>query len=110
MSNYSSYDSAPRTSTMAIISLVASILGLSAIPLLGSIVGVITGHMARREIKDSGGTLEGDGLAKAGLIIGYVGIGLTVLGICFALFVILLTTGIIGASLNSFVPLLLLAA
>ena len=70
------------TSNMAIVSLAAGVLGLTLFPFIGSIVAVITGPMARREIRDSGGGLEGDGLALAGLILGWAGIGLTALAIC----------------------------
>ena len=70
------------TSNMALVSLIAGILGLSIFPLLGSIVAVITGQMARREIRESAGTLGGDGLATAGLVLGWIGIGLSVIGLC----------------------------
>jgi len=74
-------------STTAIISLIAGILGLTAFPILGSIVAVVTGHMAKGEIARSNGTIGGGGLATAGLILGYIGIGLAVLGLCgFGLF------------------------
>lgn len=67
------------TNTMAIISLVSSVLGLTFVPILGSIAGVITGHIARRQIAETGE--QGSGAATAGLIIGYVGVALLVLGI-----------------------------
>ena len=67
---------------MAVVSLIAGILGLTMFPLIGSIVAVITAPMAKKEIASSAGTLGGEGLAKAGLILGWVGIGLTVLGVC----------------------------
>jgi hypothetical protein len=70
------------TSTMAIVSLVAGILGLSLMPLVGSIVAVITGSIAKRDIVASGGAQSGEGLATAGAILGWVGIGLTVVGLC----------------------------
>jgi hypothetical protein len=70
------------TSNMAIISLVAGVLGMTLVPFIGSIVAVITGPMARSEIKESKGALEGDGLALAGLILGWVGIGLTAIAFC----------------------------
>jgi len=74
---------APQTnSTMAIISLVAGILGLTLFPIIGSIIAVITGPMAKKEILASGGALTGEGLATAGLVMGWIGIGLTVLGLC----------------------------
>jgi apolipoprotein N-acyltransferase len=60
------------TSTAAIISLVAGILAWLALPPLGAIVAVVAGHMARTEIRQSAGTLQGDGLAVAGLVLGYL--------------------------------------
>jgi hypothetical protein len=78
---------AQPNSTMAIISLIAGILGLTVFPIVGSIVAVVTGHMAKGEIARSNGTLGGSGLATAGLILGYVGLVLLVLGLCgFGLF------------------------
>ena len=69
-------------STLAVISLVAGILGLTFFPLLGCIVAIITGLMARKEIKESLGTIGGDGMATAGLVLGFIGIGLGALGFC----------------------------
>lgn len=63
--------SAPaKTSTLAIVSLVFGILGLFFI---GSLIGIITGHLARSEIRKSEGRLEGDAMALTGLITGYIG-------------------------------------
>ncbi len=76
------YSPPKPNSSMAIVSLVMGILGLSLLPILGSIVAVITGYMARNEISQSMGNLGGEGLATAGLVLGWVGIGLTVLGLC----------------------------
>jgi hypothetical protein len=73
---------AQPNSTMAIVSLVAGILGLTAFPVIASIVAVVTGHMAKGEIARSNGTLGGSGLATAGLIMGYIGLALLVLGLC----------------------------
>lgn len=75
----------PQTSTLAIISLVAGIAGWTVLPLIGSIVAVITGHMAKSEIKEQAGALGGDGLATAGLVLGYLSIGL---GLCICLIVL----------------------
>ncbi|MBV2207936.1 MAG: DUF4190 domain-containing protein [Thermomonas sp.] len=70
-----------QTSTLAVVSLVFGILGWNLLPFIGSVVAVITGHMARKEIRQSAGQLEGDGLAVAGLVMGYLIIGLGILGI-----------------------------
>lgn len=76
------YAAPPPTSSMALISLIAGILGLTLIPIVGSIVAVITGPMAKREITQSAGALGGEGLATAGIILGWIGIALTILGLC----------------------------
>ncbi|WP_256646863.1 DUF4190 domain-containing protein [Thermomonas paludicola] len=68
-----------QTSVLAVVSLVFGILGWNLLPFVGSVVAVICGHMARSEIRRSQGTLEGDGLAVAGLVMGYLIIGLSVL-------------------------------
>ena len=71
-----------QNSTTAIISLVAGILGLTVFPLIGSLIAVVLGHMAKGEIARSGGTLGGGGAATFGLVLGYIGLGLGVLGFC----------------------------
>jgi len=70
-----------KTSTLAIISLISGILGWTIAPFLGSLAAIITGHMARGEIRRSGGTLEGDGLALIGLILGWASVIITVIAI-----------------------------
>ncbi len=70
-----------RESTLAIVSLITGILGWTLLPFISSIVAVITGHMAKKEIRESGGNMSGDGMATAGLILGYTMIGLAILGI-----------------------------
>ncbi|NOK62593.1 MAG: DUF4190 domain-containing protein [Chloroflexi bacterium AL-W] len=50
--------------------------------MIGAIVAVVTGHMARREIRNSGGALSGDGMAIAGLALGYSQLVIAALGAC----------------------------
>jgi competence protein ComGC len=69
----------PKNSTLAIWSLVLGILSLTLCSLFAGIPAVICGHMASGRVKRSGGLLTGQGLALAGLITGYVGIGLSLL-------------------------------
>lgn len=72
-----------RTSGMAIASMVTSLLALATICLYGlptfvlGPVGAIMGHLTRRRIRTTGE--EGDGMALAGIIIGWVSTGLAVL-------------------------------
>ena len=63
--------SAKPTNGFAIASLVLSIIWLAG---LGSLLAVIFGIVARRQIRASGGRQGGDGLALAGLLIGILGL------------------------------------
>lgn len=68
-----------QTVGVAIASLVLGILGWFLIGPLGSIPAVICGHVAKSRIKKDPEALTGDGMALAGLILGYVQIGFVVL-------------------------------
>jgi len=70
-----------QTNTLAIVSLVSGILGWTLLPWLGSIVAIITGHMARAEIRRNLDTMEGDGLAIGGLVLGWTMIALSLIGL-----------------------------
>lgn len=79
---------ARSTSGLAVTSLVTGILGWLMFPVLASLVAVITGHMARSEIRRSAGSIDGDGMALAGLILGWINLGLVAAVILFAIFVL----------------------
>ena len=72
----------PPTSTAATVSLVFGILAYVVLPVIAAIIAVVAGHMARREIRNSGGQIGGSGMATAGLVLGYIQIALTILAIC----------------------------
>jgi uncharacterized protein DUF4190 len=67
----------PRTSGLAIASLVCS-LGAFVLAGIPSVVGIILGFVARSQIRRSGGTKTGAGLALAGIIVGFAEIALVV--------------------------------
>ena len=69
------------THTLAILSLVLSILGLlpPLLPLVGPIAGVVTGMVARKEIRARPDLYTGEDLARAGVILGWIGIGVGLL-------------------------------
>jgi hypothetical protein len=75
--------SIPQTNTLAILSLIFSIIGVS-------LLGVIFGHLALRQIDEAG--QDGRGLAFGGLVIGYIGIVATVIW----LIVVLVQLGQVG--------------
>ena len=66
-----------QTNPLAIGSLVASLVGLLCG--IGSIVGIILGFMARKQIQESGGTQGGEGMATAGIIIGFISLALGII-------------------------------
>jgi hypothetical protein len=78
------------TSPLAIVSLVAGIAAWSLLPVIGAIVAIVCGHLARGEIRRSQGQLEGDGLAIAGLVLGYVQIAFGLIVLLFAIAAVLL--------------------
>lgn len=59
------------TSGLAIASMV---LGILWIWWIGSLLAVVFGHVALKQIKDSNGTRGGRGMAIAGLVLGYIGV------------------------------------
>lgn len=66
------------TNSLAVVSLVAGIAGyVIPHPFLAGIIAIITGHMARRQIRQTGE--GGGGLALVGLILGYVHFALSIL-------------------------------
>ena len=76
-----------RTSSLAVVSLVAGLLGWTLAPFLGSLVAIVTGHMARSEIRRDPNGVDGDGLAIAGLVLGWAMVLSTVLTVlAFILF------------------------
>lgn len=89
------------TSTMAIVSLITGITGWTILPMIGSLVAVITGHMAKSEIKKSMGSLGGNGMATAGLVLGYLPLAL-VLCICVLVFFILPLIGLVLNNLSTY--------
>ncbi len=70
--------STPPISTAATISLVFGILGWFTAPVIFSIIAIVAGYRARREIEESSGRLGGSGRATAGIIMGVIQLALFV--------------------------------
>lgn len=81
-----------RRSGYAIASLVLSIVGIASYG-LGAILGVVFGHIAKSKIKNQPNMYGGDGMATAGLIIGYIVIGSWI-------FITIIAGGFIAAMLS----------
>jgi len=88
------------TSTLAIVSLVAGILGFTILPLIGSIVAILTGYSARKETRAVPAIAGGDGLATAGIIMGWIEVGLAVVGCCCFAVYFVFVLGAVGWSFN----------
>jgi len=87
------------TSALAVVSLVFGIASWCVMPLVGAIVAVVCGHLARSEIRRSQGQIEGDGLAVVGLVLGYVQLAFGFILLLFAIAAIVLGLSIgIGSS------------
>lgn len=75
---------APRTEGLAIASLVCSIAAWVLCGIFGgplAVAGVICGHIALRRIRESMGAKTGEGLAKAGVIVGWINIAVTIIAV-----------------------------
>ena len=57
------------------------VLGIVWVYWIGSILALIFGYIAKGQINQSGGRQGGKGMAIAGIVLGWVGIGFLVLGI-----------------------------
>jgi len=68
---------------------------------IGSIEAIVTGSNAKREILESGGSLGGEGMARAGIILGWIGIGLTIIGICITGVVLVIPLCLVAIGLSS---------
>jgi len=93
------------TSGLAITSLICGIAGLAlsffVIPLLASIVAVITGHMALNQTKRDM-SIGGRGIAVAGLVLGYLGLA----GIAFIVIALIVSFLFFGSAFLAYLPLL----
>ena len=68
-----------RNDGKAIASLLLGLLSLACLGFLTGIPAIILGHISRSDIKKSMGRLKGEGMALAGLTMGYVGVALFIL-------------------------------
>jgi Domain of unknown function (DUF4190) len=82
-----------QTDGMAIASLILGVIGLATCFNITGVLAVIFGYVAKKKIRESNGTLGGDGLATAGLIIGWIDIAIMVLFIIFIIIVAITDTG-----------------
>ena len=91
--DYNQPEYGQQSSSMAVISLIAGIASFFIVPLLGAIAAIITGGMAKKEIRQSGGRISGLGMANWGVVLGWINIAFSLIGLCIG---VLALTGVIG--------------
>jgi hypothetical protein len=74
------YQMPRQSSSKATTAMVLGIVGLVVCQIVG-IVAIVLGNQAKNEIDASGGQIEGRGMAVAGIVMGWIAVGLMVLGI-----------------------------
>lgn len=84
------------TSSLAIVSLIFGVLAWCMLPFVGALVAVICGHLARNEIRRAPADqrIEGDGMAIAGMVLGYAQLVLSVLAVFFLIAALVFGLGI----------------
>lgn len=87
--NETNYAAARPNHSMAIVSLILGVLGLlNVLPLIGPIGALLAGFSAKKEIQLHPDQYSGENLAQAGIILGWIGVAVSVLlitVICLAL-------------------------
>jgi hypothetical protein len=90
------YEQSPPKNDLAVWSLVTGILSYVMCPLLLGIAAIITGTMGRRAADE--GLANNRGMATAGLVLGWINVALTVIGV--VIFIFLLGAGLLAGGLG----------
>ena len=86
----------PQNSGKATTSMVLGIVGIVACGLFAGIPAIILGKQAQREIDASNGWLTGRGMATAGIVMGWIEVGIAILAVLIVIVVFAL-----GATIRS---------
>jgi hypothetical protein len=90
---YQPYQPRQESSGKALSSLILGICGLVVCPFVCSILAIVFAIQAYAEIDASHGRLGGRQNAQVGLILGWVGLAIDVVGVLFILVFVLAATG-----------------
>jgi hypothetical protein len=91
---YQPYQPQQEPSGKALAALILGICGLVVCPVVCSILAIVFATQARAEIAQSRGRLGGAQNAQVGLILGWVGLGISAAGVLFfLLFVVMASSG-----------------
>ncbi|MGB2939119.1 MAG: DUF4190 domain-containing protein, partial [Candidatus Dormiibacterota bacterium] len=75
-----------RTNQMAVASLIAGIVSWLCFPILGALLAILFGHMARSQIRQTGEA--GSGMATVGIWLGYIHFAVLVLAIVAVILIV----------------------
>lgn len=99
---------AQTTNGKATASLVLGIVGLFVCPIICSVLAIILGSTAKNEIAASGGWQTGESNAKAGIILGWIGLAIgVVFGVIWAILAIVAASNASMLALPAFSALLM---
>ncbi len=73
----------PKTSGQAIAALILGIASFVVCPVIPAVVALILAASAKKEIRASGGAIEGESLATAGKVLAIINLVLAALGVAF---------------------------
>jgi hypothetical protein len=90
------------TNVLAVVSLVLALVSFCALPVLGAIAAIVTGHLARRQIAATGE--EGAGLATAGIVLGWVHLAIALLAAVAAVVLVIVGASILPGVQSSVAP------
>ena len=91
MSYQNNYPVEKTISILAILSTISGAASFFVVPFIGAIAALITGYMAKSEIKKSNGMVEGEGFATAGIVMGWINIGLSIMVCCLIILAVVFT-------------------
>lgn len=83
------------------VSLIGAILGFTALPMIGTIVALVAGYSARKETRAVPPVASGDGMATAGIVMGWIQVGLLGVGLCCFAGYMVLVLGLVGSSVRT---------
>jgi uncharacterized membrane protein YjgN (DUF898 family) len=83
------YVAVQPTEDKAVISMVLGILSLVSFSILAGIPAIIVGNMSRNNIRASAGRLGGEGMATAGIVMGWVSVGLAGLAVLVVIIILI---------------------
>ena len=98
-----------QTSGKSTAALVMGILGLFLCPLICSVLALVFGYQARREIDNSGGRVTGRGSATAGIVLGWIGVALVAAFIALVILGLAVGDSVEDSSPTSGAPAVLIA-